>query len=160
MPVCPHDWRKHSCSFCPAESCCIMGVLKARGSEQACLTKPWWLASKTGEAVCEPAACQKLFFFLLSAGAQWRQHDSMRAFDRARAREGARRAAAEIRPSFVKLHGAALRSRKLDKLVAEGNILNFFPFLFFPTPSVRLQTPLCNLSAIARSVYSVELNSD
>lgn len=42
-----------------------MGVLKALGSEQACLTKPWWLVSKTGEAVCEPAACQKLIFSFL-----------------------------------------------------------------------------------------------
>lgn len=60
MPVCPHDWRKHSCSFCPAESCCIMGVLKALGSEQACLTKPWWLAAE--RRMCLRAGCQKLIF--------------------------------------------------------------------------------------------------
>lgn len=60
MPVCPHDWRKHSCSFCPAESCCIMGVLEALGSEQACLTKPWWLAAD--RRVCLQAGCQKLIF--------------------------------------------------------------------------------------------------
>lgn len=74
--------------------------------------------------------------FFLSVGAQWRQHDSVRGFDTAAARVwGMGGAAAEIPPSFVKLHRAALRSRKLDKLVAEGNIFNFsFPFL----------SPLCD----------------
>lgn len=67
MPVCPHDWRKHSCSFCPAESCCIMGVLKALGSERACLTKPRWLAAD--RRVCLRAGCQKLIFRRFSVDA-------------------------------------------------------------------------------------------
>lgn len=66
MPVCPHDWRKHSCSFCPAESCCIMGVLKALGSERPCLTKPWWLAADRKVRLW--ASCQKLIFRRFSVG--------------------------------------------------------------------------------------------
>lgn len=76
----------------------------------------------------------KNYFFFLSVGAQWQRHDSMQGFDTA-----ARGAAAEIRSSFVKVHRAALRSRKLDKLVAEGNSFNFsFPLFSLsvtpPTP--------------------------
>lgn len=38
-----------------------MGVLKAVGSEQACLTKPWWLAAD--RRGCLQARCQKKLIF-------------------------------------------------------------------------------------------------
>lgn len=53
-----------------------MGVLKALGSEQACLTKPWWLAAD--RRVCLRAGCQKLIFRRFFCGMQWQQHDSVR----------------------------------------------------------------------------------
>lgn len=55
-----------------------MGVLKAVGSEQACLTKPWWLAAD--RRGCLQTRCQKKLIFkeFFSEAMQWQQHDSVR----------------------------------------------------------------------------------
>lgn len=133
MPVCPHDWRKHSCSFCPAESCCIMGVLKALGSERACLTKPWWLAAD--RRGCLWAGCQKLIFFSPlfflwgAVAAAWQRVRFWYHGERARA-------GAEICTSFVRVQRAALRGGRSSQIGGGGNVFQTFVFL---SPFVRLK---------------------